>query len=265
MTHQEEWRLDTQHIGRRVLLYDQVESTNTVAAALSAEPDGDGLVVLAEEQTAGRGQPGRRWLCARGEGVLMSVIIYPPSALRRPSILTAWASVAVCETIREFTRAPATIKWPNDVLIEGRKVCGILIEQTQRASAVESRNPAIVGIGINVGQTPERLTVDGLVQAASLAMFAGGRLDRFQVTRRLIDHLDDGYDRMRKGDLQTLEQQWKRRIGLLGQPVRVDCLEQTVKGRLSNLTFEVAEVALAGGGTFSARCEAVRQLQAIDA
>jgi len=146
MNPYDEWRLPTHRLGRHVLLYHKVDSTNTRAAALAGEPANDGLVLLADEQTAGRGQHGRIWTCAPGAGVLMSVLLFPPPQLRRPVILAAWAATSVCETIRHVTGLQARIKWPNDVLVRGRKVCGILIEQrTGVRSEVRSQRSEVGG------------------------------------------------------------------------------------------------------------------------
>src|SRR5206468_7692987 len=102
-------------------------------------------VVLAREQTAGRGQHGRAWQAPAGSSVLLSVLLCPPPALRRPALLTAWAAVSVCETILQLTGLQAKIKWPNDVLIRGRKVCGILIEsKAQPFRDVDHGNPALM-------------------------------------------------------------------------------------------------------------------------
>src|SRR5262245_3613797 len=98
-TQREIWHFDTERIGRRVLVYDRVDSTNTLAATLAASEDTDGLVLIADEQTAGRGQYGRVWMSRPGSSLLLSVILQPPAELQRPVILTAWAAVSVAETI----------------------------------------------------------------------------------------------------------------------------------------------------------------------
>src|SRR5713101_3647282 len=110
----EEWSLETKRIGRRVLVFDQVDSTNTQAAALAQDLANDGVVLLAREQTAGRGQHGRSWFSEAGTSVLLSVLFFPPLNLRRPVILAAWAANSVCETIRQLLGLQAKIKWPND-------------------------------------------------------------------------------------------------------------------------------------------------------
>src|SRR4051794_19692933 len=123
------WHLDTAHLGRRVLVFSRLDSTNTLALSLATDPANHGLVLLAAEQTAGRGQYGRAWQAAPRSSVLMSLLLFPPAALRRPALLVAWAAVSVCETVRTTAGVEAAIKWPNDVLVGGKKVCGILIEQ----------------------------------------------------------------------------------------------------------------------------------------
>src|SRR6202011_2270051 len=127
----EEWSLPTRHVGRRVLFYDLIDSTSTRAHELANDPANDGLAVLAAEQSAGRGQYGRTWVAPKGSSVHLSVLLFPPPRLLRPAVLTAWAAVSVCEMIRRLCGLQAKIKWPNDVLLRGRKVCGILIEQNQ--------------------------------------------------------------------------------------------------------------------------------------
>src|SRR5260370_6076431 len=104
----------------RILVFDSVESTNTIALGLADDPANHGTVILAREQTAGRGQYGRSWLAPADSSVLMSVLLFPPPALRRPVLLTAWAAVSVCDLCRQLTGLPVRIKWPNDVMIQDR-------------------------------------------------------------------------------------------------------------------------------------------------
>src|SRR5437763_902056 len=113
-TPREEWSLPTRCLGRRDLVFDQLDSTNNLAATFGADTANDGLVILADEQTAGRGQHGRSWTAGPKASVLLSVLLFPPLRLRRPAILTAWAAVSVCAAVRELTGVQARIKWPND-------------------------------------------------------------------------------------------------------------------------------------------------------
>jgi BirA family biotin operon repressor/biotin-[acetyl-CoA-carboxylase] ligase len=272
MTPREEWNLPSRHIGRRVQVFDQLDSTSTRVAQMADDPRHHGTVILAGEQTAGRGQHGRSWQAPPGRAVLMSVLLFPPPILRRPALLTAWAAVSVCETIREATGLQAKIKWPNDVLLQGRKVCGILIESKSRNSKSEDNGATeitendfsvpsvisaskdfavVVGIGLNVNQSDEDFERAGLPEAGSLSRFTSRILDCFTLARLLIEQLDQEYDRMIQGDLVGLESCWKWHIGLLGKQVAVECPDGRHWGRLRELTFH--EVVLENDGSSTVR------------
>jgi len=243
----EEWRLDTQRLGRRVLVFDRVDSTNNLAAALADDPANDGVALLAREQTAGRGQHGRSWQCPPDSGVLLSLLLFPPPALRRPAVLTAWAAVAVCETIRRAANLQAKIKWPNDVLVRGRKVCGILIETRVQQAAPGADLYTVAGIGLNVNQTADDFARAELPEAGSLAFFLGQRLDRDAVARQLLHQLDEEYDRLCRGDLATLAACWKWRLGLLGRRVAAECHDATHHGRLRDLGWDAVTLETTDG------------------
>ncbi|MGE3805292.1 MAG: biotin--[acetyl-CoA-carboxylase] ligase [Gemmataceae bacterium] len=225
----EEWQLDTRQLGRRVLVFNALDSTNAHAARMGDDPALDGLILLADEQLAGRGQHGRSWQCPPGSGVLLSAILLPPAPLRRPVLLAAWAAVAVCETIRKTINQQARIKWPNDVLIRGQKVCGILIEQGKTT---------IAGIGLNVTQTHEDFEEAELLQAGSLAVFSDRPLSTRELARSLIFELDREYDALCQGDLAALESCWKWRTGLLGRPVIIEASDGIHSGRLLEQSFD---------------------------
>jgi BirA family biotin operon repressor/biotin-[acetyl-CoA-carboxylase] ligase len=251
------WELDSRHIGRRVLVFDSLDSTSNLAASLANDPGNDGVVILAKEQTVGRGQHGRHWTCPPGSGVLMSVLLFPPAALRRPALLTAWAAVSVCETVLQAANLQAKIKWPNDILIQGQKVCGILIESRPAQDAGLS---VVAGIGLNVSQTAAMLAAAGLPQATSLAASASRAFEPAEVARLLIRQLDDEYCRLRSGDLGTLEASWKWRIGLLGKKVAAVCPEASFAGRLLEMAWDGLVIEQASG-TARLQPEMVRRLE----
>jgi BirA family biotin operon repressor/biotin-[acetyl-CoA-carboxylase] ligase len=234
-----EWQLDTRRLGRRVLVYDQLDSTNNLAAALADDPANDGVAILADTQTAGRGQHGRTWLAPPGASVLLSVLVFPPGPLRRPAVLTAWAAVSVCAVIQRLLGRPARIKWPNDVLLHGQKVCGILIEQNRGT---------VVGIGLNVQQTAEHFAQAGLPDATSLRLHAAPftPLETAAVARELIRQLDTEYDLLCAGETAALEACWKWHLGLLGKQVVAECPDGTYRGRLLDLSFAGVELERAG-------------------
>lgn len=253
MTPRDEWHLPTRRLGRRVLIYPVLDSTNTQAAALADDCGNDGLVIIADRQTAGRGQHGRTWLCAPGAGVLLSVLVFPAPALRRPALLTAWAAVSVCQTIAQLTGLQGRIKWPNDVLVGARKVCGILIEQGRGT---------VVGIGLNVQQSAAELAE--LPQAGSLVQLSGQSLETESVARELILQLDAGYDELGRGDGALLEQRWQERLDLLGKRVVADCHGRTQGGVLRRLSWDALELETPIGTLIRLAPEEVRQLSGVE-
>jgi BirA family transcriptional regulator, biotin operon repressor / biotin---[acetyl-CoA-carboxylase] ligase len=233
------------HIGRRHIHLEATDSTNSRAAELAHDPADAGTVVTADLQTRGRGQHGRVWESPPGANVLLSALLFPPPALRRPVVLTAFAAVVVAETILQVTGKQARIKWPNDVLLGGKKVCGILIEGGVVAA---DRDPHfVVGIGLNVNRTADDFARLDLPDASSLSMAVGQRLDVKGITQLLIRNLDAQYDRLLAGELAALEACWQWRLGLDGRPVTVELMDATeVRGRLVELGFAGLAVDLSG-------------------
>ena len=231
------WHCEASHVGARVLFFASLPSTNDLALQLN-EP---GTAIVADVQTAGRGQYQRVWQSRPGCSLLISVCVAPPPELLRPVLLIAWAAVAVAETILTLTGQQARIKWPNDILIDGRKVCGILTERERNA---------VIGIGLNLSQTAADFASERLPGATSLTLATGIICEPANVVSVLLRKLDSGYDRLLHGDRAALESDWKRRIGLLGYHVRVEMGDGSVTtGRLKEMSFEGIELE-AGDGAF---------------
>lgn len=247
----ETWHLDCAHIGRRILVFDQLESTNTTALELAAtEPAG--FVVVADHQTAGRGQYGRVWQAPPGSSLLMSVALRPPPEMCRAVILTALAGVAVGDAIFTLTGVQARIKWPNDLLLQGKKVCGILIEQHGEV--------AIIGIGLNLAQTAGVFAAGGLPAATSLGMDIHPR----RAAEAVLRCLDREYGRLLIGERVAVEADWKWRVGLLGRPVAVELIVGTgIMGRLREMSFDGLELETATGAVQQVVPEQVRQLRPV--
>jgi BirA family transcriptional regulator, biotin operon repressor / biotin---[acetyl-CoA-carboxylase] ligase len=251
--------LPTRRLGRRVLVFPRLESSNSLALSLATDPAQHGLVLLAGEQSAGRGQYGRGWEAPPGSSVLMSLLLFPPPALRRPALLVAWAAVSVCELVRAATGSQASIKWPNDVLVRDRKVCGILIEQRNSGDR-DSPLATVVGVGLNVTQPAEAFAAAGLPCAGSLFSTSGKLLDVTELASRLIAQLDEEYDRLLQGDFTTLEARWRERLGLIGCQVCVEGVSQMARGRLLDVSLDGLALELANGETIRLAPEAVRHI-----
>src|SRR5262245_26222889 len=175
------------HIGCQHIHLDVTDSTNDRAAAFASDPAHGGTVVTAGRQVRGRGQHGRGWDSPPGMSVLLSALLFPPPELRRPALLTAFAAVAVCETILKVIGLSTRIKWPNDVLVTNKKVAGILIEC---GVAVPSTPHAVVGIGLNVNQAADEFTRLGLPDATSPSVAGDRSLSVPEVTALLIEARD---------------------------------------------------------------------------
>jgi BirA family biotin operon repressor/biotin-[acetyl-CoA-carboxylase] ligase len=247
--------LPTKHIGRRLLLYDRLESTNSLALELAKDPANDGVAVLANEQTAGRGRYGRNWHCPPGAGVLLSLVVFAPAHVRRPVLLTAWAATSVAEVIRSTSGLDARLKWPNDVLVGGKKVCGILIEHG---------TATVIGIGLNVNQTNEDLHAMGLSEASSLFLCSGRRFDVSQIARTVIQQLDGSYDEIQSGALGDLESRWRSYLDISNREVAVTCQETVNRGRVRRLNWEALQLEVPQGGVVHIRPESITKLHVVE-
>ena len=227
------WKLDHKVIGKLTWHFDELDSTSNHAATHSGKIENNGLAIIADSQTYGRGQHGRVWNASKGQSVLLSILLFPPAYLRRPSILTAWAAVAVCNTIQDFLGIRASIKWPNDILVDGRKICGILIEQSVGT---------IVGIGLNVLQTPSEFAGLGLPFATSMQQFTPHPLNTHEIAKRLLSNLDEIYHQLLDGNVQMLEKEWISGMGLLGREVLLEEHGKKHEGKLLQQSFAHLEL-----------------------
>ena len=177
-------------VGREIIVLEQTASTNDAILQIANANSKEGLVVFAEHQTAGRGQRGNRWESAAGKGLWFSILLRPKIDLANSPQLTAWAAEVVSGAIQnEFSLAP-TIKPPNDVQIDGRKVAGVLVEMRAQEKAAHL---AIAGIGVNVNQSREDFPKELQSRAISLAMALGKQVDRQSFAIALLRKLDRTY------------------------------------------------------------------------
>lgn len=169
--------LKTRRIGKRVLVYDSTSSTNDVAAEYAKNKEKDGLVIFAEQQTAGRGRAGSQWHSSRTDSILCSIVL---TENRLPAELLSLAcAVAVAEAVGK----PARIKWPNDIMLNGKKVAGILLES-------KADGACIVGIGINCHQKTDSFAAQLQPIATSIDIETNSVTDRISLARRLLTSMD---------------------------------------------------------------------------
>ena len=217
--------LSTARVGRSVICFDQVDSTNDVAWDSARHGDTDGLVVLAESQRRGRGRHGRTWVSAPAASILMSAVLIDPSNDLPREALTIAAGLAVAEGIEDATRLQSELKWPNDVLLAGAKVAGVLVE----SRLARADRTFVVGVGINVASAPAQEHVSR--PTTCLAERAAHYIERIEVIRAVLRRLDAWVDRIARGQSADLRRPWVRRCGMINQRVRVRCGESCYEGR----------------------------------
>jgi len=231
-------------IGDRLLYLPIVESTNTLAMQLAYERPEEGLVVLTDSQTAGKGRRGRRWVDVPGCNVLMSILFRP---LFPPHILVMITSLAVVDSIADSCQVAATIKWPNDVLIEDHKVAGILIETSHDSNG---RMVAVAGIGVNVNGSIKELAEHASMQvpltaiATTLESACGHVVSREVFIARLLQYIEKSYFALQQEIVELpvvetvttepfsrlIRERWRSQLATLGRTIVVQQGNSVISG-----------------------------------
>lgn len=218
--------LRTERFGRELHFYKEIGSTNLVAVELGRKGSPEGTVVVADAQTGGLGRAGKSWFSPPKVNLYLSLLLRPPTPAREAPLLTFTGAVAAAEAMRG-EGAPAFIKWPNDVLIEKRKVAGILAEADFRGEHIDF---VALGIGINLN-APRTLLKKGLGElargATSLKAAIGRRVDRAQFTAALLSQLEAWYQRYLREGRNAILKAWLERSVMMGRRIQV-----TVDGRV---------------------------------
>jgi len=209
--------LKTHLLGRNLLCLEKTSSTNDVAMELARDGASEGTVVTAEAQTKGRGRQGRKWVSMEGKTLVFSVILRPRLEIGELSEITLAAAVAVAQTLEDYRLKPK-IKWPNDLLLSGKKVCGILTEMGPKKDKMLS---VVLGIGINLGQSARDFPPELRETATSFYRFSGRKVDRTHFFQKLLLRLEENYEWVTKRGFQKVVFEWKKRSVTLGAQVKV--------------------------------------------
>lgn len=240
--------LSTSFLGRELKFFNTVDSTNTMLKALAGQGASEGTAVVADAQEKGRGRLGRSWMSSPGLGIWLSFLLKPDLHPAMLQSLTLAAAVAVCRAIEPFTAEKPGIKWPNDILINGKKVCGILTEMSAEADRVMW---VVIGIGVNVNQCPEDFPEELKESAASLAMFQkdGQELDRCRLAAGIMNAFEDIYlDFVRNGP-EAMLAEWKQRSVTLGRRVSLKQGDKTLTAKVLDIGPDGRLVIETEGGT----------------
>lgn len=206
-------RLSTKWLGHPCHYRAAIGSTMDLARELARDGAPEGTMVLADEQTAGKGRLQRRWWSPRGSSLLFTLMLRPPLAPRHAQRLTMICSLAACDAIETIAGLKAQVKWPNDVLIGGRKVCGILTELGVSDQELEY---VLVGVGLNVNVSFSAAP-PFMVPATSLMNEVGHRVSRHHVLDALLRSLEERYEALQAG--RCFHDEWTQRLSTIGQEV----------------------------------------------
>lgn len=212
-------RMLTQWAGKKVFFLDETSSTNADAKRLAEEGEPHGTLVVARKQTNGRGRRGRTWQSPEGSAVYMSLALKPDFAPDKAAMLTLVMALSVAEAITEITRLDAKIKWPNDIVVHGKKVCGIL---TEMSAEMDYIHYVVIGVGINTNQSQSEFEEDIREIATSLKIESGQQVSGAAVIERVMFYFEKNYDIfVRKQNLSELRECYQQRLINRDAEVRV--------------------------------------------
>jgi len=217
--------LKTKYLGRKIYWFNSIDSTNLKAKELANNGAAHGTIVIADEQTAGRGRMGRSWYSESGKNLTFSIILNPQMNQHYIGALSLYAGLSVTQALQQFLQVSPKCKWPNDILIDNKKICGILSESIFKDKDLKA---VIIGIGLNVNQTifPGDLNRT----ATSLALASGREFNRFEVLAKVLQRLETNYKIIQKGLLENILEKWKRFSPMFEKETLVSQNENNIRG-----------------------------------
>jgi len=231
------FNLDTKLIGRDIKWFSTLDSTNIYAKKLAIEGCNEGTVIIAETQTAGRGRLGREWSSADGLGIWMSIILKPSILPEFVQLITLAASVAIVKAIYSTTGIQTGIKWPNDIILKDRKLCGILTEMSCEADHI---NYVIIGVGINVNQDTKDFCGQLSDKAISLKLFSEDKINykREDLVKNILREIEKAYLQINNMLTGSIIDDWRRFSVTLGKEVTVVSKENKFTAIAEDITDE---------------------------
>lgn len=222
----------TKVIGRDIRVFQETTSTNDIVEKLARDKVKEGVVVFAESQTKGRGRLGRKWISPARKGLWFSVLLRPELRPQETTQLTVAAATALRRAIVVVTGLNANIKWPNDILLRGRKIAGILTELSAELDRVKH---VILGIGVDVNLSGAEFSVELRKLATSLKIETGKNISRPELAVEILRALDHDYGRVCAGKFEAVADEWEEHCETLGHPVTIQVGERRIRGRAESL------------------------------
>lgn len=230
-------RLSSRVIGREVICHDQLASTNLTAMELGEAGALEGLVVISDQQSAGKGRLGRRWESPAGVNLYLSILLRPVMPPWEVPRLTFLSAVAAARALREVTGLKIDVKWPNDLLVNGRKIAGLLNEMSAESDAVHH---VVLGLGLNVNMTSDQFPTDLRYPATSVWLEKGTLTARLDVAVALLEHFDRLYEEFRQSGMEPIRRAWQELFVLMEKPVRVETGQASLVGVVAGIDEEGA-------------------------
>ena len=213
-------RLGTRYMGHIVKGYDYTDSTNTEANAWAERGAPEGALVMAEYQTQGRGRQGRSWHSSESRNLLFSIVLRPTLPPTHLALITVVASLAVTESIRSLVSpTPVQIKWPNDILLNGKKCCGMLLETSYSPNAPSTSSQVIMGIGINVNQ--DQFTPELETRSTSILLEIGRHTDRIGLLVEILGRFESYYEALQNGAREEFIALYEKNLAYLNERITV--------------------------------------------
>lgn len=224
-------------IGRDIRVFHETESTSDIIEKLARDGVAEGAVVFAESQTRGRGRLGRKWMSPPNKGLWFSVLLRPNCAPQAVTQITIAVSVSLVRAIQNVTGIRADIKWPNDILIGGKKVAGIL---TELSAEVDTVKHVVIGIGMDVNLSADEFPPELREIATSLSIVQGGPVDRPALAAAILKELDADYARIRNGQFKSVCEEWEKRCSTVGRNIAVLTGSHRRSGRAESIDADGA-------------------------
>lgn len=244
-----EARLATSVLGKHIHYYDSVDSTQTIARRLVEQGAPEGTLVIAEQQTAGRGRFQRKWYSPKGKGIWMTLVLKPSLPLQFIPQLTLLSAVALCRAVRKVVpELNPGIKWPNDLLVNGKKISGILLESSAENECLQY---IVAGIGISVNMDLSDIPEELHTKATSLKLESGREIDRVELIAECLEQLEELYKLYTESGFAPIRTLWEASSVTLGRNIRMQTPKGWVEGYAESLD-ETGALTLTGkdGETF---------------
>jgi BirA family biotin operon repressor/biotin-[acetyl-CoA-carboxylase] ligase len=227
----------TRVFGREIQVFEATTSTNDLMARLGRAGVKEGVVIFAESQSKGRGRLGRRWISPARKGLWFSVLLRPDMQPQAATQLTIAAATALARAIAMQTGIVPEIKWPNDILIRGKKIAGIL---TEMSAELDHLKEIILGIGIDVNQEAGEFPATLRKTATSIRIESGQLVDRAGLAVAILRELDGDYERIKRGEFEIVAEQWREHCSTIGSHVSIRVGDRVVRGRAEALDADGA-------------------------